>query len=141
MVYQAVTRDELKNLRPEHILLNKAKIIIPPVGKNNQRTLTLNALQIIELQNYTEIIRPKLLKQSNVKSDKLFFGSRHCEGIRGILPYLFKTLNQINKEYEIKNIKQIRKSVIRNKLKTMNLREYFNHIPALGRKSSSFGLL
>ena len=122
-VYQAITREELEKLKPEHVLLKKAKIIIPPTGKTNQRTLPLNALQISELQNYLEKIRPKLLQQIKLKTDKLFFGSRHCEGIRGILPYLFKTLNQINPDHDIKTAKQIRKSVIRNKLKTMNLRE------------------
>lgn len=120
-VYQAITRAELEKLKPEHILLNKAKIIIPPAGKTKQRTLPLNALQISELQEYMQSIRPELLKQYKLSGTRLFIGNRGSNELQGSLKYLYKTLKQINKSF--KNAQQIRMSVIRNKLKTMNLRE------------------
>ncbi len=120
-IYQAISREELEKLKPEHILLSKAKIIIPPGKNTNQRTLLLNAMQISELAEYLQIIRPELLEQNKLQSEKLFFGTKGSTNIRGTLPYIYKTIRQINPE--VKNGKQIRMSVISNKLKTQNLRQ------------------
>jgi integrase/recombinase XerD len=124
-IYQAITREELEKLKPEHLLLSKAKIIVPPTNKNNQRTIPVNAIQISDITEYLQLIRPELMKQHNIKTDKLFFGTKGSTSIRGSLSYIYKTINRINPE--IKDAKQIRMSVISNKLKTKNLRkvQYF----------------
>lgn len=120
-VYQAISREELEKLKPEHLLLNKAKVIIPPGRNTNQRTLPLNASQIGDFYEYMEIIRSELEQQCKFKSDKLFFGIKGSKTLRGMLSYIYKTIREINPE--IKDGKQIRMSVISNKLKTQNLRE------------------
>ena len=120
-IYQAITREEIEKLKPEHLLLNKAKIIIPPGRNTNQRILPLNASQIGDFYEYMQSIRPELLKQNKLQSKKLFFGTKGSINIRGSLSYIYKTINRINPE--IKNGKQIRMSVITNKLKTQNLRQ------------------
>ncbi len=132
-IYQAISREELEKLKPEHLLLNKAKIIIPPGRNTNQRTLPLNAMQISDFFEYLQSIRPELMQQRNQnvteipnsfreqEINKLFFGIKGSKNLRGMLSYIYKTIREINPE--IKDGKQIRMSVISNKLKTQNLRE------------------
>lgn len=134
IIYQAVTTEELHKLKPEHILLKKGKIIIPPGKRSNQRTLKLEPHQIIELHEYINEIRPEIIKNINKppgrKPDKinteqinkqLFISSNGNTNIKNSLLHLFAALK---KKYPyIKHGKQIRMSVITNKLKTMNLRQ------------------
>ena len=63
LVYQALTRDELETLRPEHLKLREGKIHIPPTGKLNSRELGLQPHQILDLQEYLLIVRPKILAE------------------------------------------------------------------------------
>ena len=120
-IYQAITREELEKLKPEHLLLNKAKIIIPPGRNTNQRTLPLNASQIGDFYEYIQSIRPELEQQSKLQNEKLFFGTKGSKTLRGMLSYIYKTIRETNPE--IKDGKQIRMSIITNKLKTQNLRQ------------------
>ena len=121
LINQAITTEELHKLEPKHLLLEKGKIIIPPSVKNRQRTLKLQANQILELHNYIENIRPEILKKSNKKTKQLFISITGNENIKASLYHMFRALK---KTYPgIKNAKQIRRSVIVHKLKTQNLRE------------------
>ena len=165
LINQAVTTQELHKLKPEHLLLEKGKIIIPGSKRSNQRTLKLESSQIIELYEYTNKIRPEILSavtkgfqhflhiKQSANSDKqfeinrsmtlknihkaqgrkpdkinieqiekqLFISSNGSENIKNSLYHLFAALKK--RHPEIKNAKQIRMSVITNKLKNNNLRE------------------
>src|SRR6185437_1833015 len=63
LVYQALTRDELHALRAEHLKLREGKLHIPQTGKLNSRVLALEPHQILELQEYMMLIRPKILAE------------------------------------------------------------------------------
>ncbi|MBB6239879.1 integrase/recombinase XerD [Pedobacter sp. AK013] len=116
LVYQALTRSELEMLRPEHLKLREGKIHIPQTNKNNSRNLSLQPHQILDLQEYLLIVRPKL--QS--KTERLFTGRNDMESLKNSLLHLNHALRKINPK--LKNAMQIRQSVITEWLKENNLR-------------------
>jgi len=124
LINQALTRAELQKLKPEHILLKKGKIIIPGSKRTNQRTLKLQASQIIELQEYINTTRENILKinkKNTSETEQLFVSIHGKPELKNSLLHLFRALRKINKS--VKNANQIRMSVIANKLKHNNLRE------------------
>jgi len=116
LVYQALTREELETIRPEHLKLREGKINIPKTGKQNDRILPLQPHQILDLQEYILLIRPKL--QS--RSERLFTGRYDIENLKNTLLHLGCALKKINPKY--KHAVQIRQSVITEWLKEKDLR-------------------
>ena len=116
LVYQALTREELETIRPEHLKLREGKINIPRTGKQNDRILPLQPHQILDLQEYILLIRPKL--QS--RSERLFTGRYDIENLKNTLLHLGYALKKINPKY--KHAVQIRQSVITEWLKKKDLR-------------------
>ena len=135
LINQAVTTEELHKLEPRHLLLEKGTIIIPPCGKNRQRTLKLQASQIMELHNYLHKTRPEIIRDIHQKrparkpgninktrlNEQLFISINGGVNLKPSLYHLFREIKKTRPN--IKHAKQIRRSVIINKLKTMNLRE------------------
>ncbi|WP_184551110.1 tyrosine-type recombinase/integrase [Mucilaginibacter sp. FT3.2] len=133
-VYQALTREELETLRPDHLKLREGKIHIPQTGKLNSRVLSLEPHQILDLQEYILIVRPKILaermaERSGRKPDKykavedvqrLFVTMNGQETLKNSLLHLNYALRKINPKY--KHGVQIRQSVITEWLKEKNLR-------------------
>jgi integrase/recombinase XerD len=123
-VYQGVTTDELKNLTPKGINLKSGKIHIPATkqtynkGGRKSRTLKLKANQILELQEYLLVIRPKINKG---KSHQLFVSLTGSENIKNSIKHLMEDLRKVNPE--VKNGQQLRKSVIVNWLKVKDIRQ------------------
>jgi integrase/recombinase XerD len=116
LVYQALTREELETIRPEHLKLREGKIQVPKTGKQNGRILNLQPHQILDLQEYILLIRPKL--QS--KSERLFTGRNDLESLKNSLLHLGYALKKINPK--VKHAVQIRQSVITEWLKEKDLR-------------------
>jgi integrase/recombinase XerD len=116
LVYQALTREELETLRPEHLKLREGKIQVPQTGKQNSRNLNLQPHQIIDLQEYLYLVRPKL--QSS--SQRLFTGRNDLESLKNSLLHLNHALRRINPK--VKHAVQIRQSVITEWLKEKDLR-------------------
>jgi len=134
LVYQALTRDELESLHPEHLKLREGKIHVPVTGKLNGRILILQPYQILDLQEYLLIVRPKILaermaERSGRKPDKykavedierLFVNMNGQETLKNSLLHLNYALRKLNPKY--KHGMQIRQSVITEWLKEKNLR-------------------
>jgi integrase/recombinase XerD len=134
LVYQALTRDELETLRPEHLKLREGKIHIPQTGRLNSRVLSLEPHQILDLQEYVLVIRPKIMaermaERSGRKPDKykavedvhrLFVTMNGQETIKNSILHLNYALRKINPKY--RHGMQIRQSVITEWLKEKNLR-------------------
>ena len=134
LVYQALTREELETLRPENLKLRDGKIQVPATGKLNGRILNLQPFQIIDLQEYVLLIRPKILaermaERGGRKPDKyqpakdihrLFISMHGQEDIKSSLLHLNYTLRKTNPKY--KHAIQIRQSVITEWLKEKDLR-------------------
>jgi integrase/recombinase XerD len=134
LVYQALTRDELQTLRAEHLKLREGKIHIPQTGRLNSRVLSLEPHQILELQEYLLVIRPKILaerlaERPGRKPDKykakedihrLFISMNGLDDIKNTILHLNYALRKLNPKY--KHGMQIRQSVITQWLKEKNLR-------------------
>ncbi len=135
LVYQGVTTEELKQLEPNHLRLKEGKIVVPGNRRRNSRTLELKPFQILDLYEYQNEIRPRILKEiskpkparkpdrinkSRLK-EQLFISINGSENIKNSLLHMFNAIRKTNPE--ILHPKQIRASVITYWLKNLNLRE------------------
>jgi integrase/recombinase XerD len=116
LIYQAITREELEALRPEHLLLRKGEIDIPQIGRHKGRTLFLKPSQVLDMQEYILLIRPKMVS----KTPRLFTGRNDQADLKNTLLHLFHALRKLNPK--VKHATQIRQSVITEWLKTKDLR-------------------
>ena len=113
LVYQGLTLEELEKLEPKQVQLAARKLLVPPSGKRNGRTLTIDESQIQELKGYMERIL-------QVQTKKLFQGRKVDGGLKNTLLHLNHGLRRINPK--VKNAAQIRQSVITEWLKVADLR-------------------
>jgi len=118
LVYQAVTTDDLHRIEVNDIDLKNGKINVRRSKRSNNRKLELKSVQILELQEYINEIRPKLIKQ---ETEQLIISVTGSENIKPSLFNMFKQVKKYNPN--IRNAKQIRLSVITFWLKNHNLRK------------------
>ncbi len=133
LIYQAVTTGELHRLEVGHIKLKEGRVYIPGHGRSNSRTLTLEAAQLLDLQEYLLVIRPRMLanlkayrpgrkpdKINPVIYERLFFSENGSNNIKNSLLHLFRA---IKRRYpKITSAKAIRSAVIAEWLKTKDIR-------------------
>ena len=119
LVYQGVTTSDLKRLELEHLELYKGKIYIPRGNIGNRRTLELKSWQVMELIEYINEVRPKLLPTNNQDTQLVFIASQNR--LTDTVANIIKKLKKIN--HKVINIHQIRASVIVNWLSQYNLRK------------------
>lgn len=136
LIYQALTTDELRRLEPIHIKLKSGKIEIPGSKHSNGRILKLEPSQIIELHEYLTETRPTILKAIREtmnwpgrKAEKpdmkklesqLFMSINGGSNLKNSLHHLCNALKLLNPE--VKDLKQIRQSVITFWLKNEDVR-------------------
>jgi site-specific recombinase XerD len=118
LVYQGLHSKELHYLKEEHIELYKGKITIPQTNKTNGRTLELKPWQLMEMMEYVQQIRPKIVPK---EEDNLFTSNYGNTNISNVIKKISEELKLINYNYQ--NAIQIRNSVIVNWLKIHNLRK------------------
>lgn len=116
LVYQGLRSDEIIHLRPEDVRLHQGMIEIPEVKGSASREMKLEACQIMDLHQYVTEGRKQITDR---ESEKLFVSTGAT---------LYNTLNKITGqlrsiEPRVKNLKQLRASVITRWLKLYNLRE------------------
>lgn len=135
LIYQGITTEELHQLEPQHLELEKGKVYIPGNPKRNSRKLELKPFQILELHEYLNEIRPAIINQLDEPKpsrkpnkidkaklqDQLIISINGSNNIKSSLLHLFKEIQKTNPE--ILHAKQIRASVITNWLKNYNLRQ------------------
>ena len=68
MVYQGLHRGELRRLETKDINLEEGKIYIQQTARSNERTLNLEANQLIPLQNYLHQIRPMSVSYTHLRA-------------------------------------------------------------------------
>jgi len=134
LVFQALTREELEKLEIIHVKLNAGKIEIPAGKHSNARTLKLESLQILDLQEYISITRPEILKgqgsygtgrkpgsiDHHKAQTQLFISMHGSDIIKNSFLHLLYGLRKLNPK--LTNAQQIRQSVITIWLKTKDLR-------------------
>lgn len=133
IIYQGIRTRELQLLEPRHIDLKKGKIYILGNNQANSRILQLLASQLLELQEYLLVIRPRML--SNVEAyragrkpnkinpfiyDRLFFSENGNINIKPSLYHLFRDIKKSHPK--ITSGKIIRSTVIAEWLKINDLR-------------------
>lgn len=121
MIWQGIKTEELQKLRLGDLRLREGKITIPGTRKSNEREMTLQAVQIMDLMEYTLQVRLEILKKSGSETDYLFITPGGSNQVHNAFLYINDKLKQINPNY--KNVKQIRASVITHWLKNHNLRQ------------------
>lgn len=121
-INQALIRTEINRLEVQDINLTKGIVHIRKNIKLAERILPLAAHQVLMLQEYIARIRPQLLKQSDFeKGDRLFFTYANGQTVNEALKKLLQTIRK--KHPEIKNLQQIRSSVLANWIKDKPIRE------------------
>lgn len=120
-IWQGIKTEELQRLRVEDLRLREGKIRIPGTRKSNEREMTLQAVQIMDLMEYTLQVRSEILQQSGLETDHLFITPSGSAHMGNAFTTMNEKLKQINPSY--KNVKQIRASVITHWLKHYNLRQ------------------
>jgi integrase/recombinase XerD len=120
-VYQGLTREEIENLEPTDINLNRGTILIRRNVRLRQRMLPLNASQVLQLQEYITQVRKQLLKLKGQASDKLFITIGDSQQMKDALREL---LNELQRKYPfLISFTQIRTTVIYFWVKEKNIRE------------------
>jgi len=134
MIYQALTPEELRKLETKHIKLRQAKIYIPSGKHSGARTLEMNAVQLLDMQEYLLQTRPQMLaeitgkrsgrKPNIIKAEelenRLFFSENGSENIKSSLYHLFRKIRKTDPQ--ITSTKVIRSSVISHWLTEKNIR-------------------
>jgi len=128
MIYQGLGTHEISVLEEQDIKLREGKIYIAGSRRSQERELPLEAHQIIDIMEYIyttrkEIISEKIIDNStlNTQNSKLFISIGSSEKLNNSMQYLLQTLQKQNKR--VKNLQQIRASVITHWLKIHNLRQ------------------
>lgn len=120
LIYQGLRVEEVAALHVQDLQLREGKITIHSQRRTAARTMRLESHQVYELMDYIHETRKEFL-QSNEASSKLFLQWRNGENFYGITRMLLLHLRKINSR--IKNIDQIRASVITQWLKQYDLRK------------------
>ena len=134
LVFQALTREEIEKLEITDIKLHAGKIEIPGGKHSNPRTLKLESVQILDIQEYLASTRYEILKAqgsygtgrrpNSINQEKtqtqLFISMHGSDIIKNSFLHLIYSLRKLNPK--LTNAQQIRQSVITNWLKTKDLR-------------------
>jgi integrase/recombinase XerD len=123
LVYQALTKTELKKLILSDLNLEAGTIYIKSTANSNSRTLTLKNTQILLFHKYIHKIRPQLLSRnplpaSNSKLPSLFITTKGKAEQGDSLKYMFERIKKEQGKHVTINI--IRQSVLALQLKQGN---------------------
>lgn len=117
MVYQGLSTTDMKRLQPEHVQPQKGKIYVPSGRIGGRRELALKPWQVMELIEYLTQIWPELARKK--QTEELFPVSNGR--LSDTVAHIMGKLKSVN--HKVKNIHQIRASVIVYWLSQYNLRE------------------
>jgi len=119
MVYQGLDTHALAQLTTEDLNLDKGTIHIPATRSHNERTLTLQSAQIMELYRYQAEIRSQLLAHFATDTNKLL-----VHGYTNYRDAHRRLIQRVKKQdTSIRSAQQIKASVITHWLRAYNLRE------------------
>jgi integrase/recombinase XerD len=121
LIWQGITAEDITNIELKHLELREGNITIPGTRRSNERTLKLEPHQIFELFDYINETRKAILKATGKKTNQLIISTGSSSNIQNTLQRLFQELRKSNPL--IKNLDQVRASVITNWLKHYNKRK------------------
>ena len=112
LIWQGLKRREVLSLRVEDLDLENALLRVPSSAMSNERVLSLDGRQLLDLQDYVQLIRKELNSQ---KSERLYVG-----GGKDMLVVLNRHLRKYNAR--VQSPGQIRQSIITHWLKQYDIR-------------------
>jgi site-specific recombinase XerD len=121
IIYQGLRTEELARLTIIDVKMREGKIGIAGSRRTNERELNLEAHQLYDLMDYINDTRKMLLAITGKNTDALFLSLGSGDKFHNLMDKLVKQLKKQNKK--IKDIKQLRASVITNWLKVHNIRK------------------
>jgi integrase/recombinase XerD len=133
LIWQGLTVRELHLLEPQHVRLQEGTLYVPGGHRGAGRTLRLEGMQMMELQEYVHHTRGKILEQfaasrpgrkaervSERCREKLFMSMSGSENLKPGILHLLNALRKINPR--VRDARQLRQSVIAEWLKEKDLR-------------------
>jgi site-specific recombinase XerD len=121
LIYQGISAEDIKNIELKHLELREGKITIPGSRRSNERILKLEAHQIFDLYDYVNEIRKDILRVSKKESTALFVTTGSSHTLQNMVQNFLKEITQQNRN--VKNLDQLRASIITNWLKQYNKRK------------------
>ncbi len=121
LIYQGLSSTDLARLTTRDLKLREGKIFINGTRRSNERTLKLEAHQILDIMEYQLKTREAILKHTGKKTDLLFTSFGSSTKFNNIIHKLLPQLKKLNRK--LKSVNQLRTSVITHWLKVYNLRE------------------
>jgi site-specific recombinase XerD len=120
LVYQGLRVEEIAALKLQDLQLREGKITIHAKRRTAARTMKLESHQVYELMDYIHEVRKEFL-QVHGSTDSLFMPWKKGEKFYNITQLMLARLRKINSR--IKNLDQVRASVITAWLKQYDLRK------------------
>ena len=121
LVNQGLRVEELKALTVQYLQLREGRITVHHQRRTAERVLELEAAQVYELMDYLADTRKQLLQLHQARTDELFIQHREALHFYGVTQVILKHLRRIN--HTVKNLDQIRASVITHWVKLYDLRK------------------
>lgn len=121
LVYQGLNTNDIQNLITKDVKLREGKIFVKGSRRSNERTLKLEAHQILDFMEYQLKTRETILQETKKETDLFFVTQGSSLKLQNVMQKLMQELHKQNKQVE--SVKQIRASVITGWLKVYNLRE------------------
>jgi site-specific recombinase XerD len=120
LVWQGLRTEDLCRLTISDLKLREGKINIPGGRKTEKRILELRAHQVVDMMDFLYETRKEIMSHTK-ESNQLFIGVAGSSGIYSIMKSIVLQLKK--QQSKLKNVKQIRASVITHWLKQYNLRK------------------
>jgi integrase/recombinase XerD len=121
LIYQGITTGELDKLTLHHLDLRAGTITLPESKRINQRTLSLEPAQMMDLYQYTITTRKELLILRKIETDQLFITLYKGQLLTTATTEIYK---ELKKHYpQLIRLRHLRSSAIVKWLRQYNLRE------------------
>jgi site-specific recombinase XerD len=121
IIYQGIRTEELGKLELQDLQLRESKINIQGGKRTEGRIMKLEGHQLYDLMDYVHQTRKQILEATKKNSNKVFISVGSSLNFHNIMQKLVKSIQA--KHPKVKDIQQIRTSVITNWLKIHNLRK------------------
>lgn len=121
LIWQGLRSDDFALIDVNDVKLREGKIYIPGGRRNNERTLKLEAHQVLDMMEYIMKIRPEILKLTGKETTKLIISTGKGADVHNTMNQLMTKLRAL--QPALNDANQLRSSVITHWLKIHNLRE------------------
>ena len=98
LIYQGLNSEEINRIKLADVKLREGKVYINGSRRSNERTLSLESHQILDMMEYNLQTRQKLLEITGKQTDLLFIstGKASSNNLRAVISKLIKQLKKFN---------------------------------------------